>query len=181
MGLARAWHGLGMGLAWAWHGLAWARMGPHGLAWARAWARPLALLIGGGIVQLFRSWGALGLKIRYLLAGENPLLPYHNLCLNTAALSVCRFRQASARLPPLPGFTCMVEGNVHEALQPLHQASGKFAGLQIRSKRLFAPNARNISFGNVASRKCYRGCESCFATPTTSLEASLATSSTMQR
>ena len=79
---------------------------PGRIATTELTTRQLALFIGGGIVQLFHSWGALGLKIRYLLAGENPLLPYHNLCLNTAALSVCRFRQASARLPPLPGFTC---------------------------------------------------------------------------
>ena len=59
---------------------------PGRIATTELTTRPLALLIGGGIVQLFHSWGALGLKIRYLLAGENPLLPYHNL-----ALSVCRF------------------------------------------------------------------------------------------
>ena len=88
------------------HGLAWARMGPHGLAWARAWARPLALLIGGGIVQLFHSWGALGLKIRYLLAGENPLLPYHTIRLNTAALSVCRFPPGVSKTSAASRFPC---------------------------------------------------------------------------
>ena len=64
---------------------------PGRIATTELTTRPLALLIGGGIVQLFHSWGALGLKIRYLLAGENPLLPYHPIRLNTAALSVCRF------------------------------------------------------------------------------------------